>query len=114
MQFSIKNKKIINIDQPSLINKKLLKHKKERRVVRVARSGEDFDLVSTIENDNSFKVVCNFEDYQEQQTIVEQEKKIIDKLKRVPDDVQKILSAMLIRYNKKKEVRKAVLGYPNE
>ena len=43
---------------------KLQKSKKERRVVKEARSGEDFDLVATIENDNSFKVVCNFEDYQ--------------------------------------------------
>ena len=81
--------------------KELQKHIKERRIVREARSGEDFDLVSTLNFDNSFKVVCDFENYQKQQTIVENEKKVIDKLKRVPDDMQKVLSVMLIRYNKK-------------
>ena len=50
--------------------------------------------------DNSFKVVCNFEDYQEKQTVEEQEKKVIDKLKKVPDDMQRILSVMLHRFNK--------------
>ena len=79
---------------------KLQKNIKERRIVREARSGEDFDLIATLNFDNSFKVVCNFEDYQEKQTVEEQEKKVIDKLKKVPDDMQRILSVMLIRFNK--------------
>ena len=79
---------------------KLQKNIKERRIVREARSGEDFDLIATLNFDNSFKVVCNFEDYQEKQTVEEQEKKVIDKLKKVPDDMQRILSVMLHRFNK--------------
>ena len=79
---------------------KLQKNIKERRIVREARSGEDFDLIATLNFDNSFKVVCNFEDYQEKQTVEEQEKKVIDKLKKVPDDMQRILSVMLQRFNK--------------
>ena len=79
---------------------KLQKNIKERRIVREARSGEDFDLIATLNFDNSFKVVCNFEDYQEKQTVEEQEKKVIDKLKKVPDDIQRILSVMLHRFNK--------------
>ena len=58
---------------------KLQKNIKERRIVREARSGEDFDLIATLNFDNSFKVVCNFEDYQEKQTLEEQEKKIINR-----------------------------------
>ena len=79
---------------------KLQKNIKERRIVREARSGEDFDLIATLNFDNSFKVICNFEDYQEKQTVEEQEKKVIDKLKKVPDDMQRILSVMLHRFNK--------------
>ena len=79
---------------------KLQKNIKERRIVREARSGEDFDLIATLNFDNSFKVVCNFEDYQEKQTVEEHEKKVIDKLKKVPDDMQRILSVMLHRFNK--------------
>ena len=79
---------------------KLQKNIKERRIVREARRGEDFDLIATLNFDNSFKVVCNFEDYQEKQTVEEQEKKVIDKLKKVPDDMQRILSVMLHRFNK--------------
>ena len=79
---------------------KLQKNIKERRIVREARSGEDFDLIATLNFDNSFKVVCNFEDYQEKQTVEEQEKKVIEKLKKVPDDMQRILSVMLHRFNK--------------
>jgi len=81
--------------------KELLKGIKERRLVREARSGEDFDLVTTLNFDNSFKVVCDFEDHQKQKTLEDQEKKIIEKLKKVPDDMQKVLSVLLIRYNKK-------------
>ena len=79
---------------------KLQKNIKERRIVREARSGEDFDLIATLNFDNSFKVVCNFEDYQEKQTVEEQEKKVIDKLKKVPDDMQRILSGKRHRFNK--------------
>ncbi len=44
---------------------KLKNNIKERRIVKEARSGEDFDLIASLNFDNSFKVVCNFEGYQE-------------------------------------------------
>ena len=80
---------------------KLQKNIKERRIVREARSGEDFDIVASLNFDNSFKLICDFDDLQEKQILKDQERKVIEKLKRVPDDMQKILSAMLARWNKK-------------
>ena len=53
-----------NLQEPD--TKELLKGIKERMLVGEARSGEDFDLVTTLNFDNTFKVVCDFEEHQKQ------------------------------------------------
>ena len=73
---------------------KLLKSKRERRIVREARSGNDFDLVATLQNDNSFNVVCSFDDLQERQLQEDKKEKINNQLKKVPKCFESILHVM--------------------
>ena len=76
---------------------KLLKSSKDRRLVREARSGNDFDLVASLNFDCSFDVVCTYEELQDKKLEEDQ----TNQLKRLPKDFEAILGVMYRRFTDK-------------